>query len=375
MYNIPYFALGGEMSDDYAERSKIVAYRLLAGIVVGVVINALAYSVFFAGKGGLQQPERYPAFGWTIAFIVLAGALICCAGVWRYAAALPQPTTAPEPMGRRIVGEVKEILRNRSFRTLFFSIFFFATSAGVHSAVQNHNYVFVWKLRPEWIQWTTYSYLGGILVGVPLTPLLLRTLEKKTVVLVGFALVIAAFSLLPGLRAAGVVTVSGLTALPWLALTTFVVGIGSGLVFIAYPSMMADAADEHEHVFGARREGLFFSGLGFAGKAAGGMGLLFGGLALDLMRFPRAVGRQVDAVVAEDVLRSLAVAWGPLSALLSLIGALVFLPYAITRARQTEVAAALKLKRAEDLLQVSALLGHVAEPRVAVHDAVALGPV
>ena len=29
VYNIPYFALGGEMADGYAERSRVVAYRLL----------------------------------------------------------------------------------------------------------------------------------------------------------------------------------------------------------------------------------------------------------------------------------------------------------------------------------------------------------
>lgn len=348
MFNIPYFALGGEMSDDYAERSRIVAYRLLAGIVVSVLITALAYSVFFAGKGGLQQPERYPAFGWTIAALILAGSLISCAGLWRYAAALPQPNTPPEPILKRFVGEVAEILRNPAFRTLFLSMLVFATAAGVHSAVQNHNYVFVWKLRPETIQLTSYAALTGILVGVPLSGVLLRSLEKKTVVMMGFGLVIIAFTILPLVRASGLFAPTGAAALPWLMLTTFGVGLGSGLIFIAYPSMMADAADEHEHVFGARREGLFFSGLGFAGKAAGGMGLLVGGFALDLMRFPRALGRQVDAVVAEDVLRSLVLVWGPASAGLTLLGALIFLPYAIGRTRQAEVAAGLKIKRARE---------------------------
>jgi glycoside/pentoside/hexuronide:cation symporter, GPH family len=348
MFNIPYFALGGEMSDDYAERSRIVAWRLLAGIVVTVLITALAYSVFFAGKGGLQQPERYPAFGWTIAALILVGALISCAGLWRYAAALPQPNSQPEPILKRFVGEVVEILRNPAFRTLFLSMLVFATSAGVHSAVQNHNYVFVWQLRPETIQWTTYAALTGILVGIPLTGMLLRSLEKKTVVLIGFGLVIIAYVVLPLVRASGLFAPTGMAALPWLTLTTFVVGLGSGLIFIAYPSMMADAADEHEHVFGARREGLFFSGLGFAGKAAGGMGLLVGGFALDLMRFPRALGRQVDAVVAEDVLRNLVLVWGPASAGMTLLGALIFLPYAIGRTRQAEVAAGLKIKRAHE---------------------------
>ena len=347
MYNIPYFALGGEMSDDYVERSRIVAWRLMAGILVTVAITFMASTIFFAGEGGQQQPERYPVFGWTIGLIMMAGALISCAGVWRYAVALPQPTNRPEPMGRRIAGEVIGIMKNPTFLRLFFAMLIFATSAGVHSAVQIHTYVFVWKLRPELFQFNTYGLLLGIMIGVPLTPLLLRRWEKKTVVLMGFATVIVAYTLLPSIRAAGLFAPIGMEALPWLVATTFVAGLGSGLIFIALPSMMADAADEHEYKYGVRQEGLFFAGLGFAGKAAGGLGLLIGGVALEqFLHFPKEVGRQVNAVIAEPTLAGLVIVWGPLCAGISVVGALIFAPYAITRVRHAAMLAELKKRRA-----------------------------
>jgi glycoside/pentoside/hexuronide:cation symporter, GPH family len=350
MYNIPYFALGGEMSDDYVERSRIVSYRLLSGILVSVLVTALAYSVFFtSAEGGLQNAERYPLFGWSIAVLVLAGGLICCLGVWRYAAALPQPLTPAEPMLRRLPAEMLEILRNKTFLVLFLSLFLFASAAGMHQALNNHTYVFVWKLKPETIQLITYTYLAGILVGVPLTPALLKVLEKKTVAAIGFATACLGWLILPGLRGLGLFTPTGAEALPWLLGLSLVFGIGSGLVFIAFPAMMADAADEHEHTHNSRREGLFFSGLGFAGKAAGGMGLLVGGLALDFLHFPRDVGRQAHAVISEDVLRHLTLAWGWIPAVLVAIGAVVFASYGISRARQEEVSAALKVKRAADV--------------------------
>lgn len=349
MYNIPYFALGGELSDGYVERSRIVAYRLLAGIVVSVMITALAYSVFFAGEGGLQRPERYPAFGWTIASLVLAGALICCLGVWRYAAALPQPKAAATPMLGRLPGELAEIFRNKSFVVLFLTMLAFTSAAGVNQTLNNHAYVFVWKLRPEAMQFLTYVYLFGILLGVPVTPLLLRWIEKKTASIIGFVMVMAAWTVLPGLRVAGLVTATGEAAMSWLLPMGLLVGLGSGIIFIAVPAMMADAADEHEHLFGQRREGLYFSGLGFAGKAAAGVGAMVGGFALDLMHFPREAGRQVHAVVSEDVLRWLIFSWGPVPAILCVIGTLTFLPYAITRARQDVIAAALRIKRADDV--------------------------
>jgi len=349
MFNIPYFALGGELADGYVERARIVAYRLLGGIVASVLVYALAYSVFFAGEGGLQRPEHYPAFGWTIAAVILVGALISCAGVWRYAASLPQPATASSPMLGRLIGELVEIFRNGSFRILFASMLIFASAAGVSTALNNHAYVFVWKLRPETIQLLPYTYLTGILVGIPLTPPLLRRMEKKAAVLIGFCLVVLAWSLLPPLRASGLFAPTGAAALPWLAATSFVVGLGSGLIFIALPSMMADAADEHEHLFGARREGLYFAGLGFAGKAAAGVGTMVGGFALDLLHFPKEAGRHVGAVVPEDVLRSLVLAWGPLPAALCVLGAVIFAPYAITRARHDALSAELRAKRAADV--------------------------
>ena len=349
MYNIPYFALGGEMSDDYVERSRIVAYRLLAGIVTSVVVTALAYSVFFAGEGGLQRPERYPQFGWTVASVVLVVGLLCCAGLWRYAAGLPQPEDKPAAMGRRIIGEIVEIFRSPSFRVLFLAMLLFSSAAGIHQTLNNHAYVFVWKLRPEVIQVLSYAFLFGILLGVPLTPLLLRWIEKRTAAAIGFSMVMVGWTVLPCLRAAGAVAPEGQAALAWLVPMQLLVGLGSGIVFIAFPAMMADAADEHEHAFGTRREGLYFSGLGFAGKAAAGVGTLVGGLALDLMRFPREAGRQVDAVIGEEVLAGLVLSWGPLAALFCVVGAVVFMPYAITRARQEAIAGDIRERRAAAL--------------------------
>ncbi|MBL8770736.1 MAG: MFS transporter [Phenylobacterium sp.] len=349
MFNIPYFTLGGEMSDDYVERARIVSYRLLGGILATVLITWIAFTFFFTGEAGLQRREAYPAFGWTVAALILVGALASCAGIWRYAATLPRPLTPATPMLPRLGTEMREIFGNPSFRVLFFSMLIFSSSAGLNAALNNHTFVFVWKLPAGTIQLISYALLLGITAGIPITPLLLRRMEKKTAMLLGFALVIVPWMVLPTLRALGVFAPTGAEALPWLILTTLVVGVGTGLIFIALPSMMADAADEHEFMFGERREGLYFSGLGFAGKAAGGLGTMLGGFALDLMSFPRHVGAQVGAVISEDMVHRLILAWGFIPATLSVIGALVFLPYAIGRARQEEISAFLRRKRADDV--------------------------
>jgi GPH family glycoside/pentoside/hexuronide:cation symporter len=124
-------------------------------------------------------------------------------------------------------------------------------------------------------------------------------------------------------------------------------GLGIGLVIVALPAMMADAADEHELLFGARREGLYFAGLGFAGKAAAGLGQMAAGFALDALHFPKTAAVAMGAGVPEHVQRLLILAWGPLAAVFGLMGLIALLPYAVTRQRHAEIAEALKARRAE----------------------------
>jgi GPH family glycoside/pentoside/hexuronide:cation symporter len=109
--------------------------------------------------------------------------------------------------------------------------------------------------------------------------------------------------------------------------------------------MMADAADEHEHLFGRRREGLYFAGLGFANKAAVGIGVLLAGVALDLIRFPSDIGQTTGAVLSQDVMVGLVLVWGPFPAVIAVVSMLIFASYNITRERHSKIALALRPKR------------------------------
>jgi GPH family glycoside/pentoside/hexuronide:cation symporter len=344
LFNVPYIALGAEMAMDYAERTSVVVYRAIAGILSGVTCTMLAFTVFFA-HGGLQRPDGYPGYGWSVAGILFVCMSACCLGVWRYAAKLPQPQPAEGSIWRRLPGEVAEIFANKSFRVLFLSAVITFVAIGLNATLNNHAFVYVWRLKSEQIQFLGYAYLFGILLGVPVAPILQKVLEKKDVVMIGLALLIGNWLVLQGLRVLGIYTPVGDAALAPQMINSFIAGIGVGFASIAYPSMMADAADEHEHLFGRRREGLYFSGLGFAGKAASGLGVLVAGVALDLIRFPKDLVGKVGVVLPEDVQTRLVMIWGPGAAVVCLTSMLIFMGYGITRSRHAEIAEALRLKR------------------------------
>jgi len=341
LFNVPYVALGAEMATDYAERTRVVVYRAVAGILSAVTCTALGFTLFFA-HGGLQRPEGYPGFGWTVAGLIVLCLSICCLGIWRFAAALPQPQPVAGRLWARLTGEVAEIFGNRSFRVLFISATLTYAALGLNATLNNHAFIFVWRLKSETLQFLGYAYLAGILLGVPIAPLLQTLVEKKTVVTAGLAILMGNWLLLQGLRVTGIYAPVGDAALLPQALNSFVAGIGIGLAVIAYPSMMADAADEHELLYGRRREGLYFAGLSFAGKAATGLGVLVAGLALDAIRFPKDVGQKVGFILPEAMQVRLVLIWGPGAAAICLVALWVFRSYAISRRRHDEIAAALR---------------------------------
>ncbi len=348
LFNVPYIALGAEMTMDYAERTSVVVYRSVAGILAGTAITALGFSFFFA-NGGLQRADGYPGFGWTVAAILFTCMTICCLGVSRYAASLPQPKQVGHPMWRRLPAEVGEIFANRSFRLLFVSAVITYVAQGLNATLNSHSFIFVWRLKSEDIQFITYAFLVGILLGVGGAPIIQRRLEKKTVVLLGLSLLIANWLVMQSSWLLGLYTPIGQAALAPMQVNSFVAGIGIGFVTIAYPSMMADAADEHEHLFGRRREGLYFAGLGFANKAATGLGVLLAGVALDLIRFPKDIGHTVGALLPHAVQVRLVLVWGPVAAVVAVASMVIFASYGITRKRHAEIALALRLQRGREI--------------------------
>jgi len=348
LFNVPYIALGAEMADGYAERSSVVAWRALAGIVAGVLVAVLAFNIYFAKPPGLLRAAAYPGFGWAVALATLIACAACCAGVLRYAAALPRPPKVRISIVRRLPGEVAEVFRNPSFRLLFATCVIFFVAIGVNATLNNHVSIFVWKFQPWMMQVAAFCLIGGILAGIATAPLLARFVEKKTMVMVGLVSIIAVWILLPALRVTGLVTPTGLAALPYVGFVVFVAGIGVGFAAVAFPSMMADVADEHDLLFNARREGLYFAGLGFAAKTSAGLGALVGGFAIQWIGIPQNAA-QAGVVLPPAMLNELLLAWGPGAALFAIVGTLVFWPYSITRKRHQVIAADLKARRAQAL--------------------------
>ncbi len=346
-FNLPYLAVGAEVTEDYHQRSQIVAYRMsinMAGTFLGI---GLGLGVFMSGPNGLSVREAYVPYAWTCA-VILAGAGFLSAQATR--SALWRLKTAPARSSGALAGfltELGEIARNRSFVILFLAVTAFFVAQGLASALALYLFRNFWHLPSSTIQMLLIAATLGPIVGVPIAALLLRWLDKKIICIASFFVVALAMGWPPLARIAGVVPSEGEAIVTVLAVNALLSGAGMIAAAVSAQSMMADAVDEHEHRFGFRREGLFFAGLTLAGKAALGLGGFLAGAALDLIDFPIAAANGEGRILAAGVERNLGLIAGPLPALVTLLAPLALLGYVLTREKHAQLLAALKQRRAQ----------------------------
>lgn len=342
---LPFTAVGAEVTDDYRERASIVSYRLTfqsAGILCGVV---LGLGVFMTGADGMLQRSNYVPFSWACAAVIVVTGTIAIRAVRRELPRLHDPEPGEGHFLSGFVREMVELSRNRSFLLLFGTVltYFLAYSTSVSLALHASRYF--WKLDAFAIQWVLLSTTLGPLLGAPISAFALRHIEKRTLAIAAF-LGISMFQIWPPLfQLYGPVTLAPTQAAVLLFFNGLMVGTAIMIGGIAFQSMLADTADEHEWLFGVRREGLFFSGLTLAYKGAAGLGGLIAGLALDAIRFPTDLASKGSALtIPDDVIDKLALISGPLPAAFVAVSPLFLFGYHLTRRRHADIIAGLEAR-------------------------------
>ena len=331
-FNLPYYALGAELSDDYTERMSVVAYRITFLLIASFLSLALGLGLFFSGPNGLLDRGSYARYGWTCAAIMVFAGLVCAVGTRRVVGSLHVAPLTDAPILKTLWGELKEVRRSRSFLVLFFATLFFWIAQGVHGTLQIHAQKYFWNLSESDIKIVVLSIALGPLLGIPVAGFAAKRFEKKTIALAGLGLMAVSLAFLPMLRIMDVLTLQGPPLVTLLIVNALLTGAALVAAGISFQAMIADAADEHDYHFNVRREGLFFAGLTLAVKASTGVGALVAGLALDIIGFPaEQIAAQQSVMIGADTARSLGFVAGPLAAIVALLVPLVLWSYRLDR--------------------------------------------
>ena len=343
LYHVPHMALGAELSDDYDQRTVLVAMRHFFGAVGFMIAYYFGFGFFFAPSEeypiGQLNPAAYTPFALTMGVLMAISILQTSWGTQSRVPWLPQPAAdAPRVKVTDVFVETWHAMGNVSFRWVMFGFILVISAWAMAGVVGIYVYTFFWELNNLQILFIVMFGPIGSMVGYPFSRVFYAWLDKRNAMIVAaiFWMVVHAIPVLAFLG--GVAPVGGTwSAAIFLALFGALGGLAVGQVVVGIGTCMADIADENELHSGLRQEGVFFGASAFANKTAAGVGNLLAGIVLEWIRWP--VGSQVKSAadIPADTLVTLAVVAGPIASLLVLPGILCFLGYRLNRAAVAEI--------------------------------------
>lgn len=244
---VPYYALGAELSSDYEERTRIVAWRHFIGVpmtVLATVPFVIAY-----------DPDLFDSEITGVAVVMCGvGAIIIATGVW--AALGTKERVVTEPTTELPLKDALKItLTNRPFMFLVGTVFFygigqyFAVAFGVYLI----NYIIFEGDKSQTTQLLMYATAAGVVVSMGLNLLIRRLSSRYEKVIL----------LKIGLLASLTVPLTALVAFQpqepawYYLLHALALPVGNTIIEVLPLSIVADICDLDEIKSGRRREGAF----------------------------------------------------------------------------------------------------------------------
>ena len=343
LFAVPWGAIAAELSEDYRERTSIIAYRMMIGGLGGVAFVFAIYSAFPASAAfdnGLFDPQNYRTFALTIAILMFVWMSFSTFTTLNQVRYLPQPTSAASTTSiLDMLHRVGQAMGNKNFRTLFLATLIAGGVAGTGLVFDTYMNTFFWDFGPEDLRWFALSFVGMVASFVTIGALQ-RRFEKRDIMRTSLLVMTLLQILKVGLRFADLLPANDdPLLLPILVLHACAMAYCYFVMLMMFASMMADVVDEQELRNGLRQEGVFSGGITFSGKATTGLGLVLGGFLLEyVVSFP--VGME-PGEVGRDVLVNMAILDGIIVPALNIIPLLMISRYNLTQQRLIEIQAEL----------------------------------
>ncbi len=309
--SLPYTAWGAELSNDYAERTRIAAFREGATLIGTLAAISLPFVFGTTASSGAEGLE-------TIALLVAVMLPITSLAAFVF---------VPEPVNRstRQLGLMQSLVfmsRNRSFLRLIAAFLL----NGFANAIPATLFLYFVSERlgvPEWRGPFLLVYFACAMLGVPLAAKAARRWSKHKAWSVAMLATCAIFGI------SGFLGDGDLVAFGAICVCT---GLLLGFDLVLPPSMQADVIDTDTAVSGSQRSGMYFAAWALATKLslATAVGVTFP--VLSLLGFDPAQDRP-----SSDALNGLSMlyAWAPIVPKLGAIGLMWRFP--IDRVAQREL--------------------------------------
>ncbi|MBL8550582.1 MAG: MFS transporter [Hyphomonadaceae bacterium] len=267
IYEVPYSAMAAEMTPSYKERTSLTGYKMFAARLGGVLC-AFGAPIIFGSQDSLAGGFR------------LLGATICVfmivTGLWAYFATASAPRIEQTPHRFSLRDEIKAVIENRSFCTLWIAFFFQNLAIGAAATTLIYFVTQVMRVAPQGA--APFMAVGGIvaMIATPLWVAVGRMIGKQRGYYAG--LLIAGAMSVPALFIAP-------SQAPLLLAILVVAGIGDAATQLFPNAMAPDTVEVDEVKSGLRREGAIFGAWGFCRKLGMTGGAFIVSLALSAIHF------------------------------------------------------------------------------------------
>lgn len=311
--DIPYVAWGAELSNDYDERSRISAWRAVAGTGGSLITLSVPVILQQMGNYDVELAMRTMA----LCFLILQP--ICFAlALWKVAEPAEERVPAPAMPWRQRWGV---LLANRPFIGLCAAMSLLIVGMAVGATL---NMIIFKHVIGEADLFATGIFAQNVvaIAFIPVWLMISRRYGKHRAMAIGAAL-IALFTACSYAAGRG----DG-----WY-LSALLIGIGAAMggTLALVSAMVADLVDRDLVETGEERTGLFFAALGFATKVATVGGVLIGTAIPGLAGFQPS-----DPTHSAKSLEVLRLVYAFTCPLLALPAVLLLWRYPLTRERQEE---------------------------------------
>jgi len=338
IYIIPYQALGFEMTTDYDERTRLLAWPNYVGLTMSFLLPWLPRLIVFKGFGDPVHGAIYVSIGVGV-IILLTGILPAIVG--------REIARAEEQAPISFLNAVKQSLSNRAFFIVAMSnvivLTGLATFVGIGLYVNIYLIFAAFPQEEALARGLAMVGLGGTVyaiaayLSVMIAVWLGTRLGKKvaTQILLSVTMLGAAslwFTLRPDM--------------PYLQLlSTVLVGLGLQGTWMTFFVMVGDVCEEDELKTGLRREGIFSSIGSFSRKMAVAAAAILAGNTLKWVGFDAETAALSG--VPENVLSNLKISYVLGQTAVVALGLILISFYPITRKRAMETQRLLRERRGE----------------------------
>jgi Na+/melibiose symporter-like transporter len=347
-YNIPHLALGVELTSNSLQRSTLFNVSALMRLGGGAMVSMIGYILFFRTteefNPGLLSKGSYAPFSLFFGCWMVINIMVSALGTYSEVPYMKKVPLRPEKNWLSGFGEIKQAFGNLAFRSVFLYSFVVALISSIGGVFAPFVGFHFWEFSTENVAFLIMFGGPGVLSSLIVVRWVTSRFDKKRIMIGSSLALILVTNWAILARLSGVDWFPGNGSpyvLAIICFNTFFTALIATVLITTGDSMLADITDHIDLETGSRREGVIFSARTFMFKATGSLGLVLGGIGLDLIAFPP---NATTGTVPAEVVWRLGLLSGPVPAVFSIAALLLLLKYPLSRKRQAEIRLALSIR-------------------------------